>query len=41
MTWNCLRENMEAVDYSLLREKEDNTNIVETIACSGSSCTLI
>jgi ribonucleoside-diphosphate reductase alpha chain len=41
MTWNCLRENMEVVDYSLLREKEDNTNIVETIACSGNTCTLI
>jgi ribonucleoside-diphosphate reductase alpha chain len=39
--WNNLISNWKSVDYSQLIEKEDKTELQQTIACAGNSCELL
>jgi ribonucleoside-diphosphate reductase alpha chain len=36
--WNKLVSNYKPVDYTELKETEDNTHLVEAIACAGGNC---
>lgn len=36
--WNQLISKFKAVDYSTLLEKEDKTELAQTIACGGGAC---
>lgn len=38
--WNKYCKGYKVVDYTAMREMEDNTAVQETIACSGGSCEL-
>ena len=39
--WKFLIENYRIVDYSLMNEEEDGTDVGAEIACSGDSCDVI
>ena len=36
--WNTLRDFSSEVDYSVVVELEDNTEIMQTVACAGGAC---
>lgn len=37
-TWERLRNKLNAVDYSQVTETEDQTSVVQTVACAGGLC---
>jgi len=39
--WEDLTRQYMSVDYTLLIERQDNTKVSETVACSGGKCDLI
>ncbi len=39
--WNELIANFRPVDYTLMREQEDSTNLQGEIACAGGACELV
>jgi hypothetical protein len=38
--WNELRASHVPVDYSLVHEAEDNTEVMGEVACAGGACEL-
>lgn len=36
--WNELKANFKSVDYTLLQEDDDNTNLTGEVACGGGAC---
>ena len=36
--WNAVVENLKPVNYKSFKEKEDTTEVQETIACGGGAC---
>lgn len=38
--WNELKDKYKSVDYTQIVEEEDNTKIMETVACAGGACQL-
>jgi len=38
--WNALRVTHTPVDYSQVREDEDNTEVMGEVACAGGACEL-
>jgi ribonucleoside-diphosphate reductase alpha chain len=36
--WNNIIEKLKSVNYKSLKEKEDTTEVQETVACGGGSC---
>lgn len=38
--WCDLNREYKEVDYTLMKEDQDNTNVQDTIACAGGSCDL-
>ena len=36
--WNNIIEKFKSVNYKTLKEKEDTTEVQETIACGGGAC---
>ena len=39
--WEDLQREYRKVDYTLLREEDDNTTLEQTIACSGGKCDIL
>ena len=39
--WEDLTRTYAPVDYTQMREREDNTVVTQTVACSGGKCDLI
>ena len=40
-TWSDLNRDYKDVDYSLMVEEEDNTNLQGEVACSGGACEIL
>jgi hypothetical protein len=36
--WDNLIKDFKSVDYTLLLEKEDKTELAQTAACAGGAC---
>lgn len=39
--WDYINNNMKPVDYNLLKEDEDNTNLSSEAACAGGACEIV
>ena len=39
--WDNIVSNLKSVDYSKLKEDEDNTNVRSEVACAGGACELV
>lgn len=39
--WNYIKDNMNRVDYTTLKESDDKTNLQVEFACAGGNCELV